>query len=251
MAAHKKPIPAGGEAGAKYGMLTVIGVIKSGRKAVVEVQCECGAKEPRMLHSLKKTAGKGTNPACKKCCSERKSEAGHKRFKIENYIDRRFGRLIVTGYNYDPERSRPKTWLVCMCDCGGQTVLPVQSLMQGHTSSCGCLHSESMSKIGSENIKHGHTTNGVLNGHTPLYRAWNKIRAGVREGIKAGFHKVCHEYDPRWEDYDNFLKDFGDILPSQTISRINNQEPWSKDNCFINIGRRADVSKLSRKTKPA
>ena len=63
-----------------------------------------------------------------------------------------------------------------------QVFVIVQYLLNGHTTSCGCNHDEIRVQIGKDNVVHGHTTNGVLNGHTSIYRAWLKIRAGCAEG---------------------------------------------------------------------
>ena len=109
--------------------------------------------------------------------------------------------------------------------------------MGGEKQSCGCFLAETMSKTGKKNKKHGHanTVNGVPN--SPLYTSWRKILGCCEEGWKKGFHKVCHEYDPRWKDFAEFLIDFGPIKKGLTISRHDNQMPWSKENCYINQGR--------------
>lgn len=97
--------------------------------------------------------------------------------------------------------------------------------------------------MGAKTVVHGHTAHGVLNGHTPIYRAWMKIRAGVKAGQEAGFNLVCHEFDPRWDDFENFLADFGEIGYNETISRKDNQQTWCKENCFVNVGRRTKPGK--------
>lgn len=237
--ASQHKTPPGAEIGTRYGSLVVLRVAKFGRKAEVECRCDCAALEPRRLDTLKQAVKQGQEPSCKSCVAKLKSANGLARFEPERYMGKRYGRLLVTGVDVDPTRANKKTRLVCRCDCGGQAVVPPKDLVSGHTTSCGCYHLERQIELGKEKLEHGHTVHGVLNGHTPLYRAWIKIRAGVREGWRAGFHLVCHEYDPRWDEFENFLADFGDIKPDETISRRDNQQPWSKENCFVNIGRRA------------
>lgn len=231
-------VPPGGTPGARYGSLVVQGVVNPGRRAEVECRCDCGTHQTRRLDQLKRTVKQGQSPACLSCLAKRTAINGVKRFDPARYIGKRYGRLLAVGVDVNLERNNVKSRLVCRCDCGGQAVVVPSDLVKRHTTSCGCFHHERQVQLGKERIEHGHTVFGVLNGHTPLYRAWLKIRAGVREGWAKGFHKVCHEYDPRWEEYANFLADFGDIRPDQTISRLDNQEPWSKENCFMNIGRR-------------
>lgn len=230
--------PKGADVGTRYGALTVHSVLSAGRKARVRFTCDCGALHDALLNVVKSAAAKGNQPRCKACVSEFKAENGLRRFDPTRYMQKRFGRLLVTGVSIDPARNKTKTRLVCLCDCGSQAIVTAAHLTTGKTTSCGCFHAERQVEVGKENIVHGHTANGVLNGHTPLYRAWMKIRAGCAEGWRKGFHLVCHEYDPRWDDYQEFLRDFGEIGPSHTISRKDNQMPWDKANCYVNLGRR-------------
>ena len=85
-------------------------------------------------------------------------------------------------------------------------------------------------------LRHGQTVYGNLSGGiTPIYQVWSTVRKCVKMGWRRGAHRVCHEYDPRWDDFENFMKDFGKIKASEGISRIDNQLPWSKENCFIHV----------------
>lgn len=60
----------------------------------------------------------------------------------EDLTGKRFGRLIVTGY--DRTDSHGETWWLCKCDCGNPSPVSVrrQSLRQSHTTSCGCKQHE-------------------------------------------------------------------------------------------------------------
>lgn len=238
MPSRKKDTPFGAEKGTRYGWLVVNRVIKSGRKAEIEFLCDCGCMEIKKLYVVKHSAKKNKSPRCHKCISELKRENAINRFDSSKYIAKKFGRILVTGVDLDITRRNSKNRLVCRCDCGAQSIVTVNNLLRGKTLSCGCIHDEFIKRLGENAIEHGHTTNGELNGHTSIYRAWMKIKGCVEEGIRNGFHIVCHEYDPRWKDFNNFYADFGDISMHQTISRINNKMPWSKENCFVNIGRR-------------
>lgn len=231
-------ISKGANPGTRYGRLTVVYQTAFGRKARVMCACDCGNKKETFLHSIKAAVSKKHTPSCGCAIKEVKSENGLKRFDPTAYMQKRYGRLLVTGVSIDPSRNNVKSRLVCLCECGGQAIVAPMQLTSGKTTSCGCFHAERLVEKGRENVVHGHTTFGVLNGHTPVYRAWQKIRAGCLEGWRAGFHLVCHEYDPRWEDFQEFWRDFGDINALQTISRHDNQQPWSKENCFVNVGRR-------------
>ena len=231
-------IPPGGELGTRYGGLTVQCVIKFGRKAEVECRCDCGRAHVSRIDSLKSSVAHGRSPSCKYCLSKLKAINGLNKFEPEKYIGKRYGRLLVTGIDVDLSRRNVKSRLVCLCDCGAQTVVTPMSLERRKTVSCGCFHKERLVEVAVEtHTEHGHA-GSTSDSNTPIYTAWLKIRSIVRDGWKKGFHRVCHEYDPRWEDFENFLSDFGAIKYHQTISRIDNQKPWSKENCFVNVGRR-------------
>lgn len=53
-----------------------------------------------------------------------------------NLVGRRFGRLEVTGTTVKDGKMR----YICHCDCGNDTTVAPQSLTNGSTTSCGCLH---------------------------------------------------------------------------------------------------------------
>jgi hypothetical protein len=71
--------------------------------------------------------------------------------------------------------------VVARCDCGTERVLTEQSLLSGHTGSCGCLCQE---KLLASRTKHGLR-------HHPLYATWR------------GMMQRC--YDPDWKQF----KDYG------------------------------------------
>lgn len=147
---------------------------------------------------------------------------------VEKYIGMRFGRLIVLGYAGQSKSRKPLA--LCKCDCGNECVKLFPSLKNGHTISCGCYHSEEVSK---RNFKYGDTTRGKV---TRLYRCWNNMicRCKYKD---TEFHKyyidrgisVCDE----WRDYENFKKwalqnGYRDDL---TIDRISSYNGYSPDNC--------------------
>lgn len=232
------------KAGDRYGRLSLISRAEAQGKAKWLCRCDCGKEVVRKLEGIKSTTKHGGTSSCGCYQSEINSATSSARFDPTPYMQKRYGRLLVTGVIVDPARTqRTKSLLVCLCDCGAQSLVTPLSLAQGKTTSCGCFHSERISAVAKEVATiHAHTSTGVLNGHTPIYRAWMKIRQGCAEGWRAGFHKVCHEYDPRWDEFMEFYKDFGDIRPAETISRKDNQSMWSKENCFVNIGRRAKLA---------
>lgn len=57
--------------------------------------------------------------------------------KLREMIGKRYGRLVVIG----TPRQGPDRLMValCICDCGAEKLVRVNSLRQGTTKSCGCL----------------------------------------------------------------------------------------------------------------
>ena len=62
---------------------------------------------------------------------------------------KRFGRLIVLEPT-DEMRRENVVWK-CLCDCGKTYRVITASLNRGHTRSCGCLHTDTASKVGKIN----------------------------------------------------------------------------------------------------
>lgn len=144
-----------------------------------------------------------------------------------NFIDlsgQIFGRLIVIKQTV---RRSPKVplWL-CRCDCGKLAIVEGKNLRGGLTSSCGCLHNESIAK---RSITHGLTD-------SPEYKVW----CGMKRRCYNKNEKCYERYGARgitvcdrWlHSFENFLADMG-ARPSakHTIDRIDNNNSYSPDNC--------------------
>jgi hypothetical protein len=89
------------------------------------------------------------------------------RFDMSRLIDltgRRFGRLVAIK-QVGKNKSGYQMWL-CMCDCGGVSVVNYHNLKNNHTQSCGCLRRERTVET--------NTTHGLRK--TRLYRIWCHMR---------------------------------------------------------------------------
>src|ERR1700730_12427648 len=159
---------------------------------------------------------------CKQCRERRHSLVG-----------KRFGRWTVITLDGKSKRGQRK-WL-CRCDCGEQRVVFGDSLTQGSTKSCGCLHREvSARQIVERSTKHGHCKRAQVTG---TYVSWiSMISRCTNPNNVEGFAKygakgvgVC----PEWRgSFEAFLESMGDRPTRTTLGRVLDMGNYETENCF-------------------
>ena len=147
--------------------------------------------------------------------------------RLDDLTGRRFGRLLVTGRA--PGAGKNTRW-ECLCACGTKTVVARPGLVNGRTTSCGCVLRDLLL---ARNTKHGHARRRHM---TAEYRSWSLMRRRCTDPQNISFEfygdrgiTVC----PRWrESFEAFLEDVGP-KPSlrHSIDRINNDGDYEPGNC--------------------
>lgn len=141
-------------------------------------------------------------------------------------IGQKFGSLTVTG---EGETVRHKRHWICQCECGGFALVQTSNLNNGSTKSCGCT---TLHRKRTATLRHGDNRLGM---RTKEYRAWAKAFGRCRNQGDSSYANyggrgiaICD----RWADFENFLADMGRApSPSHSIDRINNDGPYSPENC--------------------
>lgn len=144
---------------------------------------------------------------------------------LKDYCGARFGRLVATALIERDERWNDHLWEF-RCDCGAATQKRIKSVRSGHTSSCGCLQTESLVR---RNEKHG-----LSRKHPREYRSWKDMRARCNSPGSADFADyggrgiaVCK----RWDDFAAFVQDMGPRPVGCTLDRINVNAGYEPENC--------------------
>lgn len=135
-----------------------------------------------------------------------------------------FGRLTAINQSEFKSKDGRLQW-ECICICGNTISVTGKALRGGHTKSCGCLQKDRASEA--------KKTHGLSK--TPEYKIWQSAKARCEKSTDASFPSYGGRgitFSPLWKDFSVFISDMG-IRPSNkhSIERINNDGPYSKENC--------------------
>jgi hypothetical protein len=133
----------------------------------------------------------------------------------------RFGRLEAIRVVGIDKRGE-KIW-ECYCECGSFHNVLSSNLRTGHTKSCGCLDREKFSERTTKHGMYGTRTYKIY--QNLLQRCYNE-KSTFYTNYGARGIKVCK----RWESFDNFLADMGEVPDGYQLDRINNDGDYEPGN---------------------
>lgn len=162
---------------------------------------------------------------------------GRKHHNFRDLTGQKFGMLTALR----PLRTDGKKWIwEFQCECGAVVPKVGKEVSRGKTSSCGCA---TKSLIGAKIRKHGMT------GH-PAYAVWRSML----DRCRLPSHQAWKNYGARgitvcerWrESFENFWVDMGPTYqPGLDLDRIDNDGPYSPENCHWTTRRQNTMNKRS------
>lgn len=143
--------------------------------------------------------------------------------RVKDLTGQRFGRLFVISFSHT-DKNDDAVWN-CLCDCGNLYQGIARRLRSGNTRSCGCLCIDVRRAL---KTKHGLARHPLYDTyHAMLMRCYDLRHVAYKNYGGRGI-TVCD----RWrESFANFLEDMGDKPEGYTLDRIDNDCPYTPENC--------------------
>lgn len=151
--------------------------------------------------------------------------------QLKDITGQRFGKLFIVERVYIP--GKRGTWYKAKCDCGNDHQVCYDSVVHGESRSCGCLQKQS---VISKNFVHGHCGTG-RNKWSPEYRCYTLVKQRCYNPNNPGFKDYGGRgigMSAEWKaSFIQFFEDMGKKpSPKHSLQRVDNDGPYSKENCI-------------------
>lgn len=168
------------------------------------------------------------------------------RKKFIDLTGKKFNELEVLECVGKRETSRNKYYWLCRCSCGEYLEVRGDSLVYGHTRSCGCLQKKSV-------FKHGFWNTEYDKGKMKFYKMWQSMKARCDNKSNKRYKNYGGrgiKYDPKWVDFLAFKEDMyfkylyalkQKRMKNPSFERIDVDGDYNKENCsFIELFEQAE-----------
>lgn len=199
----------------KFGMLTVISYVYSkNRHAYWLCKCECG--KSKITNSSQLRSGKVKSCGCLIKITSL--------MKYKDYTNKKFNNLRAIKF---VKRERNVTFWMFKCDCGNETVLNINGVVNGHIKNCGCKRSIRCKKSA--------TDHGLSD--TRLYRIFRGMKTRCYNANSKDYNRyrarginICKEWLENFTNFYNWSMSNG-YKDDLTIDRIDFNGNYCPDNC--------------------